>query len=413
MMDRTPQFDEVEYMEFATRLAAGEGYVDESGRPVAFWPVGYPAVLSLVFRLAGPSPVAGVGLQVALGVATCLLLSIVGSRVLGPGPGRLAGLLLAIYPTHVMYSTLHLTEPLFMLLLLGVASCLFLGDKQRLVELFLGGLLFGLAVLTRPLILPLGVVLPVALHRRGQRIGKTLLATAIVVTVTLVTILPWLWRNRELSGRWTTVTTSGGYNFWVGNNPAARGGYVHPNDLKVPLQDEDGYDWHRGYRLGWEWIRENPAMAVLRMPLKISHLVALETDGVLWNLKGFDRAPPLLQVILLLLVANVAYAGVLTTASLALVNRQHLPVMGRFTVLLCGYMLAIVMIFFGDPRFHLPLVPFLLLFSASILVGERSTSLKGVLGSQPGWLRNWTGLMAILGLLMLVNLAVKYFEGAW
>jgi len=137
MMDRTPQFDEVEYMEFATRLAAGEGYVDESGRPVAFWPVGYPAVLSLVFRLAGPSPVAGVGLQVALGVATCLLLSIVGSRVLGPGPGRLAGLLLAIYPTHVMYSTLHLTEPLFMLLLLGVASCLFLGDKQRLVELFL------------------------------------------------------------------------------------------------------------------------------------------------------------------------------------------------------------------------------------------------------------------------------------
>jgi 4-amino-4-deoxy-L-arabinose transferase-like glycosyltransferase len=413
MMDRTPQFDEVEYLDLATRLAAGEGYVDETGRPVAFWPVGYPAVLSLMFRLAGPSSVVGVGLQVALSVAACLLLSIVGSRVLGPGPGRLAGLMLAIYPTHVMYSTLHLTEPLFMLLLLGVASCLFLGDKQRLAWLCFGGLLFGLAVLTRPLILPLGVALPFALHRSGQRIGKTLLATAVVVAMTLITILPWLWRNHELSGRWTTVTTSGGYNFWVGNNPAARGGYVHPDDIKVSLQDDDGYDWHRGYRLGWEWIRENPATAALSMPLKISHLVALETDGVLWNLKGFDRAPPLLLVVFLLLVANVTYVGVLATASLALMNRPDLPLMGRFTVLLCGYMLAIVLIFFGDPRFHLPLIPFFLLSSASMFVGERSTSLKGVLGSQPGRLRNWAGLMAILGLLMLVNLSVKYFEGAW
>lgn len=53
MMDRTPQFDEIEYIDLAARLAAGEGYVDESGARVAYWPVGYPALLSLVFRLTG------------------------------------------------------------------------------------------------------------------------------------------------------------------------------------------------------------------------------------------------------------------------------------------------------------------------------------------------------------------------
>jgi len=93
-----------------------------------------------------------------------------------------------------------------------------------------------------------------------------------------------------------------------------------------------------------------------------------------------------------------------------------MPEFGKFTVLLCGYMLAIVMVFFGDPRFHLPLMPFLLLCSASLFADEKRWRWpkpdRALLGSRAR-LTLWIGIMAALGLLMLVNLAVKHSEGAW
>jgi len=416
MIDRSPRFDEVKYIGHATRLAAGEGYVDEDGTRVAYWPVGYPALLSLLFRLTGPSQAAAVGLQIVLSVMTCLLLSVVGSRVLGRRTGGLAGLLLALYPTYVMYSTLSLTEPLFTFLLVGSVSALTLTGSERPIWQIAAGVLLGLATLTRPLVVLFPLLIPFGLRQQGRSWRKSISTSLVVGVVALVTISPWLWRNHDLTGRWTTLSTTGGINFWVGNNPEARGGYVRPEGLEVALQDEDGYDYHRGFSLGWSEILANPARALYRLPLKVSHLVALETDGVLWNLKGFERDPPKLVVLVLLLLANIAYVVVLGTAVMAFLARGESTLLERFTILLCVYMLAIVMVFFGDPRFHLPLMPFLLLFSSMIFTGERPRVRPGRIGedeSQRPRFAAWAGIMGALALLMVLNLAVKYTEGAW
>ena len=200
MVDRSPMFDEVEYLELAEGLAAGEGYVDPSGNRVAYWPVGYPALLSLAFRVLGSSTAVAVGLQIALGVGTCLLLSVVGSRALTPAIGRVAGLLLALYPTHVFYSSLHLTEPLFAFLLLGAVGCL-LGERASKTAWQIGaGLLLGLAALTRPLIVLLPLLLPWALRPATRSRRRALLATAVIVVSMGVVVTPWIWRNHQLTG---------------------------------------------------------------------------------------------------------------------------------------------------------------------------------------------------------------------
>lgn len=417
MMERVPQFDEVNYIGLASRLAAGEGYVDETGARVAYWPVGYPALLSRVFRLSGgPSEVGAVALQIALGIATCLLLSVLGSRVVGPGAGRLAGLLLALYPTHVMYSTLRLTEPLFALLLLGAIGCLALPRQPGVIETVLAGLLLGLAVLTRPLIVLLPFLLPFGLAAKRMGRGRAVATAFLILLTTLLTISPWLVRNHQLTGRWTTLTTSGGFNFWAGNNSEARGGYVRRGEIEASLGVGDDFDWHRGYGLGLNALREDPLGALKRLPLKVSHFVALETDGVLWNLKGFAQSPGLSAVLILLFLANVAYLLALGTATLSLLGRRDLPAFGRLTVLLCVYMLAIVMIFFGDPRFHLPLMPFLLLFSASLFADDEGWQwprFEDVLPASRTRLTLWIGLMVTMGLLMVLNVAVKRAGGAW
>ena len=50
-----PGPDAVSYDELGWRLASGQGYVDDDGRPTAYWPVGYPALLSVVYLVWGHS----------------------------------------------------------------------------------------------------------------------------------------------------------------------------------------------------------------------------------------------------------------------------------------------------------------------------------------------------------------------
>ena len=356
-------------------------------------------------------------LQIALGIATCLLLSVVGSRVVGPGAGRLAGLLLALYPTHVMYSTLRLTEPLFTLLMLGAIGILSLARTARGDPAVVAGLVLGLAVLTRPLIVLLPFLLPLGLATKGQdevEPSRRLFLVSVDDSVDGQSVaLAESPTHRSMDD----ADHLGRLQFLGGQQPEARGGYVRRGEIEASLAVGDEFDWHRGYAMGSGCHPRGSAGALQRLPLKISHLVALETDGVLWNLKGFAPAPGLSAVLILLLLANVAYLLALGTATLALLGRKDLPLFGRLTVLLCVYMLAIVMVFFGDPRFHLPLMPFLLLFSASLFRGRRGMALAP---SRRGPARITNTAHPLdrphgddAGFLMVLNLAVKHAEGAW
>ena len=189
-----------------------------------------------------------------------------------------------------------------------------------------------------------------------------------------------------------------------------------PQEMIAALQDNLGYDSHRGYSLGWDAVRENPGAALFRVPFKVSYFVAAETGSVAWNVKGLDRALSLGVSSFLLVLANAAYLVVLASACLALLARPERSRIGRFTVLLSVYMLAVVTVFFGDPRFHLPLVPFMLLLGASLFAGETPWPQPGLAGSllvSRRRLQVWAGVMVTLGLLMAINLAQRHAEGAW
>jgi 4-amino-4-deoxy-L-arabinose transferase-like glycosyltransferase len=413
MADRVPQLDEVQYIEHAVRLARGEGYVDGAGNPTAFWPVGYPALLSLAYRLFGESKATGIGLQIVIGVATCLLLSVAGTRLFHREIGRWAGLLLAVYPNHVMYATLHLGEPLFTLLLLAALIPVVSRSDPGLLRSITAGMLFGLATLTRPLIFLFPLLLPLAWSKEDRRTGSAIRTGAVVFAATMLTVSPWLWRNHGLTGRWTTLSTNGGDVFWVGNNPRALGGYRHPQDLREPLRVGDHFVRERGYRLGLESIVEAPGRSMLRAMQKITYLFAIETDGSLWNLKGLTQPRPILVTLLLLALANVAYLLVLSSGLLGLMDSSASPLFRRIFLLLVAYTIAIVMVFFGDPRYHLPLIPPLLLFSAQGALDKAPRLWRSVRAGESSVRRPlsaWGALMVMLISMMLLNLGLKWLE---
>jgi 4-amino-4-deoxy-L-arabinose transferase-like glycosyltransferase len=411
--ERQPRFDEKAYIGHAIRLSEGEGYVDEAKRKVAFWPVGYPLCLAAAYHLIGTSRATGLGLQISIGTLTCLLLYLLGKRIFGTLIARVAALLLAIYPNYVLFSSLQLSEPLFTLLLIGAFAFLLRSLNIGRWEYAAAGILLGFAVLTRPAILLFPLLLPFWYASQGWRWRHAFVASLIVFCSTLATISPWMIRNYHISGRWTDISTSGGDNFWVGNNPLALGGYVRPENIYAPLWDGAGYDWQRGYRLGWATIRDAPWEAVIRGFRKISYFFALETDGVLWNLKGFERPPPLFWTLILLLLTNIAYVVMLGTGLLGLLSSPCPSPLTTLFMLLTAYLLMITIAFFGDPRYHFPLVPFMLLFSSKGLLcdGQR---LLIALRQGEFWGRRriftWTTAMSLLLLTMAGNLWLKYLE---
>lgn len=403
---RAPVFDEVAYVAHAVDLAAGSGYVNEAGQPTAFWPVGYPAVLAVAYRILGTGAAAGIALQVVLGTAACFLVSAVGTRVFGPRVGRLAALGLSTYPTHVYYATLWLAEPLAAALVMA-ATWLVVVNRGRWAGLA-GGVALGMATLARPQILALPVALP---WWPPRGVGIRRWASAAVVSAgMLLAVMPWMARNRAVVGI-PTLSTTGGFNFWMGNYPDALGGYRHDPAIMDRLVVDGRVDYDRGFRLGLEAIGDDPARAAARTLAKASYFFALETDGAFWNAKGLDPPPPAALTIALAGVASAGWIALVALALLGVLGSPGEP-LSRWFVALTAYHVAVAMAFVGDPRYHFVLVPLAMIFAARgtlLWMDSRAARTGSIPGaSLPG--RRWIVGMGVFVALLGGNLILKRLE---
>jgi 4-amino-4-deoxy-L-arabinose transferase-like glycosyltransferase len=86
-------------------------------------------------------------------------------------------------------------------------------------HVLIGGVLAGLAILTRPAML---FFLPFALLLAWRRRPSPRLAV-LLLAGTCIVVLPWTIRNAIVHGRFVLVASEGGVTFWTGNHVEARG----------------------------------------------------------------------------------------------------------------------------------------------------------------------------------------------
>jgi 4-amino-4-deoxy-L-arabinose transferase-like glycosyltransferase len=160
-----PAADGIYYHRLASRLAEGAGYTwlwpDGVVTHAAHYPVGYPFLLSLVYRITGPQAAAGALLNLLLGVAGVAAVQAMTRRFAGRRAGLLAGLLAALDPATVLYTPALMTEGVTASLLavaawlVGVAST---EERRPKAWWVAAAAVLGLLVLIRPqclLIVPL------------------------------------------------------------------------------------------------------------------------------------------------------------------------------------------------------------------------------------------------------------------
>lgn len=217
MVVGTGQFDDPDnYLPLARSLAAGDG-LSLNGHPTAYRPPLYPLLLAPLVTLPGHLPVVGIAaFHVVLGAATVGLAALTARRWgLGEPRSLAAALIVAVDPVLLWQCRFVMTETLTAFLLAAALAALTLPQRRGLI---LGGVVFGLAGLTRPSMLP-GAGLTILAAIAAKPFGTRRLTDGLVMALSLLAVLaPWALRNAAVLGVPVLTTTHGGYTLALANN---------------------------------------------------------------------------------------------------------------------------------------------------------------------------------------------------
>jgi len=274
------------YESLGWRAAQAEHLLAKWNFNHAYWSPSWVVTIAALYKIAGRHPMMIRVLLVLCAVGGALLVNRWTRRRGLPALACLMTMVLTVSSTLVFrYIVFYHYE-----VMLGFGLILFswlvfrgnrLADEGRSAGhalLVVAGLLFGYLSLLASKVIVLLAVLPVLqlVSARKRHAART----SLVIAAALVVIGGWAARNFILFDEFIPLTTNGGINFYIANNPDATNEYmtVEPDGHRL------SESWHFA-RLALEYIRENPGTTALRM---------LKKATLFFNPHYGDQAPLML-----------------------------------------------------------------------------------------------------------------------
>jgi 4-amino-4-deoxy-L-arabinose transferase-like glycosyltransferase len=387
-IDQLP--DQVEYLQIADSLLAGDGFVVVDERyptPQALLAQRMPGYPVLLAACAGAVEIARV-LQALVETSTVLATFLLARRWLTSGASLLAAALVALNPFLIYFSNLLLSETAYTAILTwGMVGLARPGQRGRFWWLGMAALVLGVYI--RPSGAGLAIVLglvsvfihgrhPFAVHSRWPLpVGMTTLLMLVVV------LLPWAVRNRIVLGEWVWLTTNHGitlYDGWHIDNTT--GGSDQSFVARMPqlgLMNETERDAYLKQK-AFAALREQPGRSVL---------LALKKMGRTWSpipLSQTDRP--------IYLLAGLVYTLPVFALALAALFATELPRHAKaFLLAPAAYLTLVHVASVGSVRYRLPAEPALAILAAAGLAAalaslsywraRRTANLEEAGGSNP------------------------------
>ncbi len=349
-----------------------------------WWPPAYPAFLAVCHVVAPGAPYLLASLaQAALSALLPALLFLMGRRLFGERAAWIAAFVAAVHPPFLGFSTLIQTA-LFEIFWTTLALWLAMraGESASPTpsaptpgrtaavsraprDAFLAGIAVAVAGLTRPPALALLAIAPAAWRAAGLPARDTLRRAGALLLGAAILLAPWAARNHRVRGEWVLVSSNGGWNLFVGNNPAGTADRADlaraiPPDLRdrlLTMNEVEGDRYLRGLAL--EYIREHPGETARRVLARARNLVWFNeafgrTSGYSSIVQRFTRA-----------VYQASWAILLPLAIAGMIVarrdwRRHLLLYGA----IAANAAAILATFFVN-RYRAPIEPILILFAAA------------------------------------------------
>jgi len=358
-----PVSDFADYLKIARTMESEHAFVRGNGEPTAIRLPGYPFFLSLLLRLSDGRFFLGAG-NIALAAATCGLLGLFAFNLFRGSRGMAlwAMTIYAFYPPLVFYSPVLSSEQLEAFLAVWVLAAV-TGPGELTARRLAGcGLLTAAAILTRgSAVVLVPPVLAVAAERfRGAPRALAARAAVFLVAAALP-LAAWALRNRLLVGPGVGLSTQGGINFHYAHNPVRYGWRACLGSSRIWKCKEEAEMAREGYRLGWSYIRENPADLLECLRRGAAELYGVPHYGWRWSLaeeasgKKWKHARPVAERYLVKATEDgYAVMAVLILLAVLGFRRMDPRALLPLALTLLGHLIFYGLLFHGAPRYGYP-----------------------------------------------------------
>ncbi|MDR3611360.1 MAG: glycosyltransferase family 39 protein [Ignavibacteriaceae bacterium] len=403
-----PLDDFLFYYTEAKRISDGLGYTLKNGTPTAFFPVGYPAFLGLLFYLFSSSLFIAKLANVLLSVG-CIYFFYKILKCLGYQNIiiRVSIIILLFYPNQIGYTSLTSDTVLFQTLFyLSLLSLIYAFNRFTIKWFIISGIFCGLMILTRPYGIILPLLVSIYFIIKQNNFIKSAKHSLILFLFLIITILPWTIRNYHVFDNFVFISTNGGVDLYIGNNPNSIGTFswsflnkeiIHQveNSGKEDVADKI----YRRYAV--DYIIHNPVKVLSRIPKKIFWMFAEDRDSYAQNINGINYSDSgntlsykekgkgslfikktaaywifmgLFQLYYMIIIYGFLMYLIFS------VYYKKLKDGDRLFLFIIAYFLLLAIVFFGDPRFHYPIIPILVLFFVQYIFRIRNKNYKVITG---------------------------------
>ena len=341
----------------------------------------YPYFLAALYKVFGENVFAIRLIQMLLGVLSCLLIYFISKQIFNQRVALISMFLCAFYGMFIFYEGMLLGTGLTILFsCLIILVLLSIQRNTSYKKWILLGLLVGLCSLNRASVL---LFIPMALVwfslSNKDRFKKKFISQLVFCATLVVVIAPITIRNYLIAEDFIPITAHSGINFYIGNNPYADGSLNPPQSMHISVQGLLSDSIIQAQRLNGRQLKPSEvsqywfaqsADFIRTQPLSYFKLLLKKFAFLFNTYEIFDvvdysffrqRFPTILNLPLanLRLVLPLGLLGIVL--SLKLWKRCLL-----LYLFMASFVISIVA-YFVNARYRLPLIIFLIIFSAYTL----------------------------------------------
>lgn len=362
------------------KVIPGMGYVAGAGGfEAVLWPPGYSLTLAAFFKAFGASLLTAKLVNVMAGAGTIVATYLLARGMFDVRTAIIAAVLCAVYPANIIWSSVLYSDVVFALPFALTLAILASVRTPSAAAAIVVGLLVGYAAIIRP---PAAILLLVAaaVWTTEARFSSMVRPLTLAALASLAFVVPVLIWNSVRTDSAMLLSQNLGYNLRIGHAPYSTGRYTTPPaeaDRQILVSPQHRSDWSQAAD-ALDYAVTHPVRELELSAKKVFYLYTTDSDSVIWatsagadpiwgSLTATERLQDIADI--------VSYAIiVLAIASIPVALSRG----GRRSILWLTLLLwtAIHIAFFGEPRYHLPVLPILLTL-ASVSICTSWDALRG------------------------------------